>query len=65
MASDNNYVLPPEAEEPKHDALAFVHDRALLIQRFLLAELLAVPVSLRKRRAATPRLGMPSDRERR
>lgn len=65
MASDDNYALPPEADEPRPDALAFVNDHAAMIRRFLLAELLAPPVTQRRRaprHAATSRPKDPGDR---
>jgi hypothetical protein len=47
MGSDDAGAPSGDADGP--GALAFVHDRGALARRFLLAELLAPPLALRRR----------------
>lgn len=49
------YALPSDADQSfESSPLGFVGDRALLVQRFLLAEVLAPPLALRGRGGVRP-----------
>ena len=69
MASDRQdsiaaYALPTEGDAGGVSALGFVRDRELLVQRFVLSEVLAPPLALRGCGGATTRPAFRRDGKR-